>query len=335
MPEGRGLVRMARCRLPDVDAAVEAVKEQLTGFGPDSWVFQNRPEEDPPADSTSPGPVQTGLEQQCTAVLDYYICNQPGITNPSEHPGCTYIESWCVEWEYVFVEDDPPEGGGGDSGDPCTPCTNDPDGDGEQTPCLDGETPQGCSIDREYEITVPDPCETGNDKIDDIEDGLFDLWQDSNPQASDITQRKEQGGWIVNTGNGFELQPFGTNFPVAACSITFPTTNIVNLDIPANTVGWVHSHPYEGGEDIGAVCGVDRTVPYRGIASIADIQLQRLLAINAESKNYVDELADFTGIVIDKDGIRITDGELGVGDGTITQELIENNTTNEQPCGYK
>jgi len=101
----------------------------------------------------------------------------------------------------------------------------------------------------------------------------------------------------------------------------------------------VHSHPYSVGEDIGPVCGVDRTVEYQGRASRADIALQTKLAINAMDKGYVNNLNDFTGVVIDKNGIRITEGGLGLnseltGQPITVQEILDN-TQSEQPCGYQ
>lgn len=52
------------------------------------------------------------------------------------------------------------------------------------------------------------------------------------------------------------------------------------------------------------------------------------------SNGYINDLSEFTGMVIDKDGIRLTDGSLGFGE-TITENLIKNNTQTEQPCGYQ
>ena len=98
----------------------------------------------------------------------------------------------------------------------------------------------------------------------------------------------------------------------------------------------VHSHPYQVGEDIGPACGVDETVPYDGRASIADVILQTRLATNAMDKGTVSNLNDFTGVVIDKDGIRITEGGLGLASELtgqpITGQEILNNTQTEEPC---
>lgn len=147
--DNRGLLRMARCRLPAVPSVVQHMRRQFTKFTPGSWIYKREPQEQP----TGTGDPQQSDYWTCTAVIDYFICNEPNVSDPYSDPGCTYTGSECVEYEYVEGN----EGGGGDSnggdgeggstdpggneGDPCEP---DPDGS--------GGIPEGCEIDEDYEI---------------------------------------------------------------------------------------------------------------------------------------------------------------------------------------
>jgi len=119
---------------------------------------------------------------------------------------------------------------------------------------------------------------------------------------------------------------------VTACSIAMPKP--FELPLPANTVGWVHTHPYEEGDDIGAICGKDEKIPYDGRASKGDIQTQRGLVNNALQQGYIESPADFTTLVLDEDGIRETNGLLGYFEN-VDGDDIKDNTNDIEPCGYK
>lgn len=151
------------------------------------------------------------------------------------------------------------------------------------------------------------PCRTGDPVLDDpaVQDGFSDLWEASNPDASDPNARQERGGWIVR-------EPTGALKVVAFSDVTYGGCTIYANDgyspnPPGNAVGWVHTHPF-GFDEIAYACGfVDwggtglRIIPkYRGQVSSGDALVgdrinQRLQAVG---KPTVD------GYMIDKGGIK-------------------------------
>lgn len=140
-------------------------------------------------------------------------------------------------------------GTGGATGDPWSP--EDPSDPSDPSDPTGGST------------TVPQdtvPCETGDPVLDDpqVQAGFADLWQDSNPDAT-MANRRERGGWIVQTPLGYQVQPFPDSWTQNACAIDMPAGTAP----PAGTVAWVHTHPYVYNE---LMTGCEPTIVF-GIAA--------------------------------------------------------------------
>jgi hypothetical protein len=69
------------------------------------------------------------------------------------------------------------------------------------------------------------------------------LWANSNPDAPQ-SQRVEQAAWIVQTQYGLAYVSW-TNADFGPCTIT---PHVGTFSIPANAIGWVHTHPFTEGE---------------------------------------------------------------------------------------
>lgn len=176
-------------------------------------------------------------------------------------------------------------GGGAGSGGGSTPSDDTPPGD-----------------------TIPSDtaCKATGDTLVDktqVQDAFSAVWDASNADAASSWDRREAGGWIVKTASGYALQPF-TDMVAGACGMTPLSDNA--LEPPANTVAWVHSHPFSIME-MPESCALrdSRTgkvmrKPYRGRPSTNDVvvaeEINRRLA--AKGRPPVD------GFILDKDGIR-------------------------------
>lgn len=218
---GRALVRMARCRLPATSKIITEIEQWLTKFGSESWVNAQKSK---PSKNTN-APQQSGW--QCTAVVDYYICDEPGVTDPANTEGCTYINSECVEYDYVEGNegsggdsDGGDEGGGstdpgGNEGDPCEP---DPDGG--------GGVPESCYEDPEEETVVI----------------IIDPSFENNPCLSTVYnqagQAPEYNGILKNFDGEFSVANLilsagvNPNYPNAN-AVTFPPSNY-NIEVMFN-----------------------------------------------------------------------------------------------------
>jgi hypothetical protein len=91
----------------------------------------------------------------------------------------------------------------------------------------------------------PDTCQTGDEVLDSpvVREMLRNLWQTSNPAAPQ-PQRLEQAGWIVQNADGsFGTTPFTGITQQGPCGING------NFYAPPNAVAWVHTHPFQRGEE--------------------------------------------------------------------------------------
>jgi hypothetical protein len=156
-------------------------------------------------------------------------------------------------WEPII-----PDGG---SSDPCESCDPGGNPDDDEETCQLGQIDDGFGncIDEEGD---PEPCETNDEVIDHLgEVGTFQqLWEQSNTTL-DIEDRTERGGWIIETSQGLQFQPFhkeGENWEYTACGINPPNSFIV----PENSIGWIHTHPFYPGEDTTPVCGEEGEEEY-------------------------------------------------------------------------
>ena len=146
--------------------------------------------------------------------------------------------------------------------------------------------------------TPPAPCNSDTYPVlnsPGVQDGMQQLWNDTNPDYGDKIARTERGGWIVPAaGGGYTIRPFGDEAVAEPCGIDF------NGVVPPGAIGYVHTHPWRTGESMES-CGVDarteRFPTYRGNASKADIAFLRRAA-------GIDPVVT-QGFVMDKNGITI------------------------------
>jgi hypothetical protein len=212
-------------------------------------------------------------------------------------------------WDYQFspsppnwgIPDPPVQGGGGyeppGGGDPYYDPCNPP---GPDTIRVPPECNDPCNwIDPSLVWLCEEPCSTGNPVIDDIQiqQAFTQLWEESLTTLP-INQRREQGGWVISTSNGYEFEPFPSGWTGYPCGIAAPT-NWYEF-APSNTVGMVHTHPFFEGEDTTAldVCGPepDGTEDWNSVYSDEDYDALVDLA------NHLDNYS-IKGYVIDGDNI--------------------------------
>ncbi len=212
--------------------------------------------------------------------------------------------------------------GEGASGAPCPPpyeC-----GSPEQAPDEDDSEENEDTLDE-------DPCETGDENIDDpdVQEALKEIWENSNTEATDQNERKEQGGWIIEnpiTGNK-SFQEFPPSWQRLPCKIQVPES----ISIPANAIGIIHTHPFTTGEKmyscLGApnmaiaemIANLDTTILniYDNQPSVDDLEM--IKTINEEG-------FDIEGYIIDEQGIVNYDEE--------TIEDDNDTITTHERCAY-
>ena len=117
------------------------------------------------------------------------------------------------------------------------PASTDCPGDGDPTPCSEKDFG-----DEELQAIMESLDEQGL---------LQDLIDDSNASSEDQSQRREQGGWIVQNDDGtIELIRF---HEVTGADIEYRYTTIDGVNPnqkPENTVAIIHTHPYRDREPI-------------------------------------------------------------------------------------
>ncbi|RNC83008.1 MAG: hypothetical protein ED557_09810 [Balneola sp.] len=252
------------------------------------------------------------MDWECTGGwYDVYECRYN--SNTDTYYDCRKVGEACAKWTYVEEDN---EGGGGAGEDDGFPS----DGPGEcdplsTEPCFEdggGSTPPANPDDP---CDLPNPpvwcnCTDTNDTIlDDLEVKvqIFNLWADSNGDASNSSNSKEQAMWVVRdpaTGE-YGISKFDTGFAnFSQCGFDLTTGN---LSVPGNTVGWVHTQPFEVGEVMYSCYNMPKatidlliqsglsTYIYNGVPSVNDI-------------NFHAEIESQTGLnlkayVVDKNGI--------------------------------
>ena len=238
---GDGLVRVARCRVPETAEAVPLLREQLRRFRAGSWAG------DGGAGQAGAGQAEGGARRsqaresgRCMRRVEMMFCytdSRTGAVLRCEHDGYQTEFYDCVD--YISVQVDPFDGGGGGGG-PSDPCAN---GSLTITGQVCGDDPDPCD--------GPNPppeckkCETGDAVIDDIGGEVEPLWEASDANNPDPFARKEQGGWITRdpaTGR-HRIVPFPDSFTRTACGI-----RILPGDLPPNTVGMFHTQPFATGD---------------------------------------------------------------------------------------
>lgn len=145
----------------------------------------------------------------------------------------------------------------------------------------------------------PDTCNTGDPIVDDreVSEGLASLWAQSNPDAN-LYSRVEKAGWIVEYPAGqFSIMQFtGTE--------RFGCGDYRNVPLPAQgtVVGFVHTHPYQVGENI-VDCSLRSVQTYDGTPS--DVDRKSSVALG----NHFGLGRPLPGYIIDKDGYYRYDGQ--------------------------
>jgi hypothetical protein len=134
------------------------------------------------------------------------------------------------------------------------------------------------------EDPAPDPCFTGDPKLDDpnVYSGFQALWTGSNYDP-DIPQdqRRERAGWLVQDASGYRL--------VEIMDATFHPCGVdIREAPPAGAVGVVHTHPWKIGEVV-TTCA-SGPVLYTGTPSEDDKATLRRFGLS-------------TGYILDASGI--------------------------------
>ncbi|MCR9133150.1 MAG: hypothetical protein NXI08_11265 [bacterium] len=209
--------------------------------------------------------------------------------------------------------------GEGDSGNnSCPPPYN--CGNPEQAPDEDDS-------EENEDIPEEEPCETGDENIDDpnVQEALNEIWEDSNADATDQFDRKEQGGWIIEnpiTGKK-SFQEFPNSWQRLPCKIEVPES----ITIPSNTIGIVHTHPFTTGEKMYSCLGAPNMV----IAEMIEDVNPDIIEIyeNQPSPGDLDMIKtinehgfDLDGYIIDEQGIVNYDEET-VKDDSSTMKNYE------------
>lgn len=179
------------------------------------------------------------------------------------NPETCFVELTCTEYVYVEGNDDEFGGGSGDDLSSPEPCNSDGDLSGQL--CIEGggSVPTGAAI-------IENPCDQPNPpdycseagscfdanignavhetilKVIEDQGALNQLWTDSNFDQSE-SNRLEQGGFLVpnsyNDGFTFQhLQPSQIT-QQTSCKLRFQAPS----DLPNGTI-YAHTHPYTNGE---------------------------------------------------------------------------------------
>lgn len=121
-----------------------------------------------------------------------------------------------------------------------------PEGTGINPGTEDSYTPEGGGS----EMPPPDstdekPCNTSDPVLNSlaVQAGFEDLWSRSNPDA-EMSQRREKGGWIIQSGTAYVFEPWPDSWTIGPCGLDLPETTTA----PAGAIGYVHTHPYKRDE---------------------------------------------------------------------------------------
>lgn len=162
----------------------------------------------------------------------------------------------------------------------------------------------------------PDPsdraCDTGNEVLDDAEDELVVLFDESNYEEWRNRRQRwtydgvEQGGFLLPDGEFIDLSDINgidaiENATACDFEIDMGALDDADLDLPDGTI-FIHSHPWSHGDDQEPACG---TAPHGGSRTYQSGPGDR-------DGDALDALQDFFGIemegvVLDGDGIHFFD----------------------------
>ncbi len=103
-----------------------------------------------------------------------------------------------------------------------------------------------------------------------------------------MEDRVEQGGWIVKSGSDYSFVAWPSSLKMTPCGID----GTIDLnDIPANLVGYIHTHPFFSGENTISVCEEAKEDPIYANSPSGDdkdfhFELCRILD-NPQLKGYI------------------------------------------------
>ncbi len=262
--EGLGIVRIAHCWIPDIKGILPQLKKQFKKFDTSSWVVNNKSKE-----SNDAANVAKNVE--CQEYWTQTTCYYTVVTDPERGTETWYLDYCetdilgCSSWGSGGGDSE----GGGPTNDDSDMCSTYNTGLNSVSAYIMEQPPEGCKDPNEVE-----PCTTSNTRLKStfndpaIKAAIGDLWIYSNTHLP-ITQRVEQGGWITQNSNGeLGFITFPDSWNNTACSI-IPPAGWKN-SIPANTIGWVHTHPFWKGDNTKLVCGADGSESYSGCGASQD-----------------------------------------------------------------
>ncbi|HET6233134.1 MAG TPA: hypothetical protein VFE05_23860 [Longimicrobiaceae bacterium] len=224
------------------------------------------------------GPTSAGLEEGQRRGIVYSL---PGLTSD--------FSGWCKD-KYGYWHEDASFCGAGTPTAP-TPPSGPTSGDPGA-----GSGGGGGSPPPEPADTAAKPACHTDDPVTDspaVQTGFAQLWAASSPDAN-MADRREQGGWVVQSAGSLEVVPFPASWTVGACGIDAPADAVP----PTGTVAWVHTHPYRLRERMTACEKV--TVVINGVP------MQATWQYGNEPSDYDGRVSTAWGIpgyVLDKDKV--------------------------------
>jgi hypothetical protein len=244
---------------------------------------------------------------------EYYVCQTVHYVDP-----VTGDEVWSdINCELVYSNTRCTESGGDgiNLGTPSDP-EIDPDGpsptgpdadvpiddnpDEDEFLCAPGEVKDENGIC----VAEPDPCNTDNEYLDNswFQQLMDDIWQNSMvvDTSTPMSERREDGGWLVDNGNGtISYVAYPTTWLRAPCGID-PPEDWYN-DVPDGAFALIHSHPFFEGEDTGSVCNEENREADGAYTSGPSEDDRFSLLAHMSFTGYLG----FTGYVIDGSNITI------------------------------
>lgn len=254
---------MAQCEIPDSKLAETLLEEQLRKFGKGTWLESHKANQERSAQNEVQAKSASDWDWECSEYFITVVCqvdSQSGdLTN------CVITDIRCISYELVYNGSGGGGGGGGgfpgDDPGECDPMGTEPcfeDGGGgsipppEPDPCDEPNPPAWCQ--------PGNKCETGDATIDNtgVQETFEDQWGKSNADATDQSDRLEQGGWITEDPISGELgfTEFPSEWTRQPCRIQLPEI----ITVPNNTVGILHTHPFQLGEKMYSCANLSQTM---------------------------------------------------------------------------
>jgi hypothetical protein len=148
----------------------------------------------------------------------------------------------------------------------------------------------------------PPACQTGNPIVDTpaVQTGFKNLWKESNTDDV-LFRRSEHFGWIVYRNGSYYVYewPIGGTY-AGLCNGIADISGFYPPEGPGAIVAFVHTHPYQNGENVVNCEG--SVVTYEGVESSYDRDA------SGQISTLLGRTQPLPGYVIDKDGISAFEG---------------------------